>query len=115
MKLSRILSYIGKANKVNHARWKFLCPNHNDKNPSLSLTFIESKNKILIKCFSGCKTEVILRKVGLKMSDLKYVKNDLNSSAKHTYHNSLQHCNVDLLGSAAKETSSFIIQHNAVC
>ncbi|MGD8664432.1 MAG: CHC2 zinc finger domain-containing protein [Desulfobacterales bacterium] len=45
-----------------------LCPAHADSSPSLSIH--QNSNKILIKCFAGCKTKDILAAVGLKMSDL---------------------------------------------
>lgn len=48
--------------------WKALCPAHNDKDQSLSIT--ETDEKYLLHCHAGCQTEDIVAAVGLKMSDL---------------------------------------------
>jgi hypothetical protein len=49
--------------------YKARCPAHNDTNPSLSIS--EGKDgRILIHCFAGCQTAVVLAKVGLRMADL---------------------------------------------
>jgi len=45
-----------------------LCPGHPDGEPSLSIT--EADDKILIKCFAGCKIEDILKPLGLELRDL---------------------------------------------
>lgn len=45
-----------------------LCPVHNDRGPSLSVTLKDSK--ILVKCQAGCKTEDVLKAKGLTMTDL---------------------------------------------
>ncbi len=44
------------------------CPAHDDRDPSLSLC--EDNGRILMKCFAGCKTETIVRKLGLNWKDL---------------------------------------------
>lgn len=46
-----------------------LCPAHNDKERSLSISEGEDW-RILLKCFAGCSVEEIVRSIGLKMSDL---------------------------------------------
>ncbi len=45
-----------------------LCPNHNDKEASLSIT--DTGDKILMHCFAGCDTSSILNSVGLTEKDL---------------------------------------------
>ena len=45
-----------------------LCPAHNDRSPSLSLTLTE--DRILIKCHSGCSINEICSGFGIKKSDL---------------------------------------------
>ncbi len=45
-----------------------LCPVHNDRGPSLSVTLKDST--ILVKCQAGCKTEDVLKAKGLTMADL---------------------------------------------
>ena len=44
------------------------CPAHEDHNPSLSIK--EAGGKILLHCFTGCRTEDIAGALGLEMSDL---------------------------------------------
>ncbi len=44
------------------------CPAHDDKQASLTIT--ETEDKILMHCFTGCKTEDILKAVGLEIKDL---------------------------------------------
>lgn len=45
-----------------------LCPAHDDKNPSLSVS--NGGGKILLKCHAGCTPEAIVRAMGLSMKDL---------------------------------------------
>lgn len=44
------------------------CPAHGDEHSSLSVKFVEGK--VLLKCHALCKTEDIVSKLGLSMSDL---------------------------------------------
>lgn len=54
--------------KGQNGHYKALCPCHQDKNPSLSIT---AKNGvILIHCFAGCNVKDIVEAVGLTISDL---------------------------------------------
>lgn len=48
--------------------WTALCPSHEDKQASLSVT--EKSGKILLHCHAGCENEDIVQAVGLKLSDL---------------------------------------------
>ncbi|MBK7803728.1 MAG: hypothetical protein IPJ55_13885 [Chloracidobacterium sp.] len=52
-----------------------LCPAHDDRTPSLSISE-GSGGKILLKCFTGCSTDSILSAIGLEMKDL-FADNDL--------------------------------------
>jgi len=45
------------------------CPCHEDNNPSLSITEGED-GRVLLKCFAGCRTEDIVKALGLSMADL---------------------------------------------
>ena len=53
-------------------RYMACCPVHNDTNPSLSVTVkdVKGTEKILLKCFAGCRTEDILEELGLTPQDL---------------------------------------------
>jgi hypothetical protein len=66
-------------------KWQALCPAHNDKTPSLSITL--SGDKWLLYCHAGCNTKDILKSVNLKESDL-FMNN------KHT-NKTVQHCNTN--------------------
>jgi len=48
--------------------WKALCPNHYDRDPSLTITL--SGNRILLHDFGGCETPAIVKTLGLTMSHL---------------------------------------------
>lgn len=49
--------------------WKFCCPAHEDRNPSLSVS--EGKDgRVLLKCFAGCSTVSVLAALGLTECDL---------------------------------------------
>ncbi|MGB4726197.1 MAG: CHC2 zinc finger domain-containing protein, partial [Thermogutta sp.] len=51
------------------AGWVALCPAHDDRRPSLSVS--EGRDgQILLHCFSGCTLESILAALGLRWSDL---------------------------------------------
>jgi len=52
-------------------QYSSLCPAHNDRSPSLSLTLTE--DRILIKCHSGCSIKEVCSGLGIKESD--FIKN----------------------------------------
>jgi hypothetical protein len=64
----RLLSLLTDVIRVDKNRWKARCPAHRDVNPSLSIT--ETHDRVLIHCFTGCKVQDIVDKLGLQMSDL---------------------------------------------
>ena len=49
--------------------WKALCPAHDDREPSLSVSEGDD-GRALLNCFAGCETAEIVAELGLKMSDL---------------------------------------------
>ena len=49
--------------------WQALCPAHDDREPSLSVSEGD-EGKVLLKCFAGCETEEIVDALDLKMRDL---------------------------------------------
>lgn len=51
------------------AGWKALCPAHDDRRPSLKLD-VAPDGKVLVHCFAGCRTEDVVRALGLEMADL---------------------------------------------
>jgi hypothetical protein len=50
------------------ARWSARCPAHDDRTPSLSISL--TRDRLLVHCHAKCKTEAVVRAVGLEMSDL---------------------------------------------
>jgi hypothetical protein len=59
-----------------------LCPGHDDRNPSLSVS--EGRNGCaLVKCHAGCVTEDIIAPLDLTMANL-FVKMDISSGTKRT-------------------------------
>lgn len=68
MKIQDILTRF-KSVKQERDGWLALCPSHEDKNPSLSISQ-GNDGRILLNCFAGCKILSILESVGLEMSDL---------------------------------------------
>ncbi len=68
MNLNEFISKLEKVKKINFSEYTALCPAHDDKNPSLSVT--EKDGKILLHCHRGCSPEEIVSAMGLKMSDL---------------------------------------------
>ncbi|MBI1741547.1 hypothetical protein HYR54_00585 [Candidatus Acetothermia bacterium] len=49
--------------------WQALCPNHDDKRQSLSISHGDG-GRVLIHCHAGCDYKVVLNAVGLKPRDL---------------------------------------------
>jgi len=49
--------------------WQSRCPSHDDSNPSLSINAGDD-GKVLLKCHAGCKSEDVVRAVGLTIADL---------------------------------------------
>ena len=45
------------------------CPNHDDKEPSLSVAET-ADGTVLLKCFAGCPTSEVLRAINLQFKDL---------------------------------------------
>jgi putative DNA primase/helicase len=66
--IERVLDRLG-AVRANNGYFKALCPAHDDKEPSLSVSEGDD-GRVLIKCHAGCATEDVISSVGIRMSDL---------------------------------------------
>ncbi len=55
--------------KLANGQWLSLCPAHEDKEPSLSITLSES-GKILLHCFAGCNVSEICSALGISEREL---------------------------------------------
>ncbi len=69
------------AHLVGPCRYLARCPVHDDKKPSLAIS--DGENGVLVHCFAGCSTDLVLSKVGLNMSDLFYEKSQVNGNDLH--------------------------------
>lgn len=72
MQLDDFLIRLEGVKPAGPGRYMACCPVHNDTNPSLSVTVkdVKGTEKILLKCFAGCRTEDILEELGLTHQDL---------------------------------------------
>lgn len=66
--IKEIARYFKKVKYNGRNSFNCLCPIHEDKNPSLSVT--EKDGKILLCCHAGCNTRDIINAVGLNFNDL---------------------------------------------
>jgi hypothetical protein len=66
--IDRILEQL-KDTRAHNGYFKALCPAHDDREPSLSVSEGED-GRALIKCFAGCAFEDIVTAIGLEMKDL---------------------------------------------
>ena len=66
--VEKVLDRLEVARESNGS-WKALCPAHEDREPSLSITEGDD-GRALLKCFAGCDTENVVAALGLEMSDL---------------------------------------------
>ncbi|MGF1470300.1 MAG: hypothetical protein ACFB50_00985 [Rubrobacteraceae bacterium] len=72
-----------KGVRESNGSWKALCPVHDDREPSLSIS--ESNDgKVLLKCFTGCETEKIVSELGLEMRDLFEHRNGYGGGGSYT-------------------------------
>jgi hypothetical protein len=66
--IEKFLDRLGGARRYDGS-WKALCPAHEDREPSLSVTEGDD-GRALLKCFAGCATEDVVAELGLEMKDL---------------------------------------------
>ena len=70
MKAEKLLERLEMVRKTGTGKWIARCPAHDDGTPSLSVTEIESGNRLLIHCHGGCGALDVLQKIGLDWSSL---------------------------------------------
>lgn len=78
---------------INGYSSKCVCPNHNDKNASLSISYDTKTEKIIMKCHAGCNTGDILKSVGLTFADL----GSSNKTIKNTEKNKNKDSNIECI------------------
>lgn len=69
--LNKVLRSLEQLKQVNRNEWKARCPCHEDAKPSLSIKYDSDTDKVLLYDHGGCKTEDIVKALGLNMSDLQ--------------------------------------------
>lgn len=69
--MSKLETLLGRLHKVrrNGNDYMAVCPSHDDKSPSLTITEKED-GRVLVHCFAGCPTHEVLGAVGLELKDL---------------------------------------------
>lgn len=75
--LSRLDAY-GLKRGAGRNSWTCKCPAHDDRLPSLSITY-EMDGRILLHCFAGCEVDNIVGAIGLSLSDLMPPKEERDS------------------------------------
>jgi len=68
MELQSILDKLDRVKKQQDGSYLALCPAHADRNPSLQVAL--KNDKLLLHCFSGCRTEAVCKAIGVEMADL---------------------------------------------
>ncbi|MFC1782299.1 phage/plasmid primase, P4 family [Planctomycetota bacterium] len=79
--------FLGKLEKVKQAgenQWQAICPAHDDKTPSLSISTGDD-GTILLKCQANCETKVICQALGIELKDLFPNKPKAKSRIVNTY------------------------------
>jgi len=67
-RLALLLARLDRVKRVGVDRYEALCPAHDDRRQSLSVTAAD--DRILLKCHAGCETKEVVSKIALQMSDL---------------------------------------------
>ncbi len=76
--VDEFLALLEKVKPAGKDRWKALCPAHNDRTPSLSVTALP--DKILVRCQAGCHINAVLAALKIEMSDLFFDSKKAKSS-----------------------------------
>lgn len=79
--LSR-LEDVRPASGENSQQWIAICPGHDDTKPSLSIGVGRDGEKLVLHCFSGCKTPHILQSLGLPITALFPDRKKVNGKPK---------------------------------
>jgi hypothetical protein len=66
--IEKLTSRLDGVKRTGPGRFVAICPDHDDKNPSL--TVAEKEGRVLLHCFAGCEPADVLAAVGLTFSDL---------------------------------------------
>lgn len=64
----RVLSRLNKCRSAGRNKWTACCPAHDDRNPSLSISFVDD-GRVLMYCQAGCDFNDVVSAMGLQLSD----------------------------------------------
>ena len=64
MNIDTLLSYFDGVRQTGNGRFVARCSAHDDRNPSLAITE-GSEGRLLLKCWAGCETDVVLQHLHL--------------------------------------------------
>ncbi len=101
--------------RESNGSWKALCPAHDDREPSLSVSEGD-EGKAILHCFTGCDTEEIVAALGLEMKDVfqsrngRTSKKDLSSIPSKTAA-TVQPCNLINYAEAKALPVEFLQKH----
>ncbi len=70
MNIDALLSKFANVRRIKNNHWMAVCPCHDDKKGSLSIS--NTNDRVLIYCFGGCNINDILKASGLTFADLFY-------------------------------------------
>ena len=73
--------------------WIALCPSHDDRNPSLSISDGDD-GKILLHCHAGCSVYQIASAAGFSLKDL-FPRSNLSPQQKREYHRKQSHAEIE--------------------
>ena len=78
MELREIIDRFESPKRLKDNSYQVKCPCHKDKQASLTIT--QDRDKILMHCHAGCRTEDIVRSAGLTMAQLNVNEREKSSS-----------------------------------
>lgn len=67
--IDKVLERLDKVKSKGADKWQALCPAHNDKTPSLTITQCKD-GTVLVKCWCGCTAKEIVTAINLQLKDL---------------------------------------------